>query len=148
MKKYLWTAVAATTAAMLIACGSGGGVTDGDKIGAPSSGTSATAAAAKATYHQPTAGDFKLAVKVLEKKCFGSAGCNVTYRVDLTYTGASPLDPDTTYELTYEVRGLEDSAIGTMRITGDQYEHDEHEFGSTSSSSKKLSVIVVDVAAR
>jgi hypothetical protein len=51
----------------------------------------------------PKAKDFKLSVKTLSKQCFGSAGCNLTYRVDVSL--AKTLDPDVEYEVVYEVRG-------------------------------------------
>src|SRR5262245_38709860 len=38
-------------------------------------------------YYTPTEIDFKLTVKITRKKCFGSAGCNVTYHVNLAYAG-------------------------------------------------------------
>jgi hypothetical protein len=31
--------------------------------------------------------DSELGIKILEKKCFGSAGCSVTYRIKPTYVG-------------------------------------------------------------
>jgi hypothetical protein len=31
--------------------------------------------------------DSELRIKILEKKCFGSAGCSVTYRIKPTYVG-------------------------------------------------------------
>lgn len=65
----------------------------------------------------PKASEFSLTVKVLEKDCFGEAGCVVRYRIDkIKYTGDG-LDPDATYELTYEIKGLEDSKIGTLTVT-------------------------------
>lgn len=41
----------------------------------------------------PKPADFTIAVKVLEKKCFGSAGCNVTYQIDPKYTGPCRCQP-------------------------------------------------------
>lgn len=100
----------------------------------------------QATY-TPTPDDFELDVKILERQCFGSAGCNVTYRVELGYGGPT-LDPDTTYDITYEVRGVEDGpAINTLTATGDQYEADAEEFAMTSSPSRKLRAVVTDVEA-
>jgi hypothetical protein len=31
--------------------------------------------------------DFEIGIKILEKKCFGSAGCSVIYRIKLKYVG-------------------------------------------------------------
>jgi hypothetical protein len=83
----------------------------------------------------------------LEKQCFGSAGCNVTYRVTVGYPGAAlNLDPDKTYELTYEVRGGEDGpVVNTLTVQGDSFETDQEELVSTSSSRSKLTVRVLSV---
>lgn len=94
----------------------------------------------------PKAADFKLTTKTLEKKCFGSAGCNVTYRINVAYTG-SPLDPDQEYELTYEVRGGEDGPqVNTLTLQGTSVSVDDRETISTSSSKAKLTVVVLEVA--
>lgn len=52
---------------------------------------------------EPTTDSFELSVKTLEKKCFGSAGCNVTFRSEVA--AIDPLisiDLSMTYELTYD----------------------------------------------
>jgi hypothetical protein len=54
----------------------------------------------------PTPEDFTIDVKILEKQCFGSAGCNVVYQIDPTYTGATPLT-GRTLTVVYEVTGSE-----------------------------------------
>lgn len=101
---------------------------------------------AGADYPDPDPEDFSLKVKVLKKQCFGSAGCNVTYRVEVGYDGPE-LDPDVTYELTYEVRGVEDGpAVNTLELTGDAYETDKEEHASTSSTSTKLKAVVTDIS--
>lgn len=91
----------------------------------------------------PLPADFQLTIKTLDKQCFGSAGCNVTYRVLAGWTKV--LDPARTYEVTYQVRGLEDTAIGTMEVTGDEYRAPDEEIGSTTNSSKKLTAVVLQV---
>lgn len=102
-----------------------------------------TAAADRAT---PKPSDFALRVKTLDKQCFGSAGCNVVYRVELAYHGPT-LDPDTTYEVTYEVRGPEDGAqVGTLEVTGTKYTEPDEVVASTSSASTKLTAKVTEVA--
>ncbi|MBY8870499.1 hypothetical protein K7640_01425 [Micromonospora sp. PLK6-60] len=98
-----------------------------------------------ALFDEPTKKDFKLAVKVLRKQCFGSAGCNITYRIDVTYTG-SGLDPAKTYEVTYEVRGGEDPAVNTFEVTGETASVQQEETGSTRRSGDKLTAVVTDVA--
>lgn len=99
------------------------------------------------TYVEPEAEDFELTVNTLEQSCFGSAGCNVTFRVTLGY-GGGPLDPDQVYELTYEVQGGEDPMIRTMEIQGDSYTHNEQDRISTPSSDAELVAVVTKIAAR
>ncbi|MEV1147346.1 hypothetical protein [Micromonospora sp. NPDC049799] len=106
--------------------------------------TTAAPTSAAPTYATPTKKDFKLAVKVLRKQCFGSAGCHITYRVNVTYTG-SDLDPYTTYELTYEVKGAEDPIINTLEVTGDSASVQDEEMASTKRSSDKLTAVVTDI---
>lgn len=99
-------------------------------------------------YATPTAKDFKLTAKVLKKECFGSAGCNLTYRVLVAYSGAT-LDPAVTYEVGYEVRGGEDGpVINTLTVTGDTSSVDEEESVSTKNNSIKLTVTATDVSSR
>jgi hypothetical protein len=97
-------------------------------------------------YHEPTADDFELTIKTLEKECFGSAGCNVEFRVELSYLGLLDLDPSVTYELTYEIKGGEDPLINTLEITGDEYSVDESEDIGTESSDDELTAVVLDVS--
>lgn len=52
----------------------------------------------------PKTSDFKVGVKVRSKQCFGSAGCNITYRIAVSYSGSHL---DQSYDVTYEVRGDE-----------------------------------------
>lgn len=86
----------------------------------------------------------KLTPKVVEKQCFGSAGCNVTVRIEMTYDGPD-LSSDGTFEVTYDLTGDEDgSIIGTFEVTGSQYTQDEQTL-STKSSKTKLTVKVTRV---
>ncbi|MGA4727696.1 hypothetical protein ACPB67_09785 [Micromonospora taraxaci] len=96
-------------------------------------------------YDTPTKGDFKLKVKTLRKQCFGSAGCNITYRIDVTYTGDG-LDPSSTYEVTYEVKGAEDPVINTFEVTGDSASVQQEETASTKRSGDKLTAVTTDVS--
>jgi len=93
----------------------------------------------------PSPSDFQLTVKILKKACFGSAGCNVTYRIEVAYGGPS-LDPNVTYEVTYEVRGDESGTqTNTLTVTGDQSSVTQEELASTSSSSVKLTAHATSV---
>lgn len=91
----------------------------------------------------PKAEDFIIAIKVLEKKCFGSAGCNVTFRIDPAYSGAA--DSSST-EVTYEVLGGEDPIINTFTIdSAGTASFDSEEFVSTPSSGGELTAKVTNV---
>lgn len=95
-------------------------------------------------YDEPTADSFELSVKTLQKKCFGSAGCNVTFRIEVAATDPMmSLDPSKTYELTYEIEGSEDPYINTLTIQGDGYEVDSEEFVSTASDVELEAVVTV-----
>jgi len=90
----------------------------------------------------PLLSDITLTVRIKEKKCFGSAGCNVTFEVDMAMI--APM-PDGTWELTYEVAGVEDGPlIDTIEITGDQYTVSEQVVG-TPRKSTKLTVKATDL---
>jgi hypothetical protein len=93
----------------------------------------------------PKATDFKLTVKILEKSCYGSAGCNVTYRIALEQVSAAEFDPSKEYDVTYEVRGTEGGKINTLKVTGTQYSTDDKEFASTKSSNPKLTAVITDI---
>lgn len=108
------------------------------------SAQSATTAApvASPTGHRVVPGDFKLTVKTTRKDCFGSAGCNIEYKIQAAWSVkiTEPCD------VTYEVKGLEDSQTGTLRVLDDQqFEQDSWQFGSTTSSKKKLSAVATEV---
>lgn len=96
-------------------------------------------------YAVPVKSDFSLAVKTLRKKCFGRAGCNIDYRIELTSNTLEDFDPDITYDVTYKVTGGDDTSINTLEVTGDSYSYDQEESLSTLSSSAKLRAVVTDV---
>lgn len=135
---------AATTA---LACS---GVPDDSKpIQAASSGAAAPAAAQSqapaapaATYAVPTAKDFQLTAKILEKECFGSAGCLIKYRIVLKQVNAKTFDPAKTYEITYSLKGTDSPKIGTLTVTGDQYSTDDYDRTGTKTSSAKITVVI------
>lgn len=89
-----------------------------------------------------TASDIQVTVKVKKKDCFGSAGCNVEYKIEAGW----PDDGQYECEVTYDVHGLEDTQTGTLDIHRDgTYEQDSYQAGETSSSKKKLTAKVTDV---
>ena len=100
----------------------------------------------KPTYPDPVLTDYTITLYETEKQCFGSAGCNVTFTVDLAYAGPA-LDPTKTYELRYEVAGAEDPLLSTLEIHGDSYTSSEGSV-STASESDELTVTVLDIRER
>jgi hypothetical protein len=103
----------------------------------------AEASASAAAALPPDPADFTIAIDVLSKECFGSAGCNVTFRIDPTYTGGR--DPNN-LEITYEVLGGEDPMIDTFTIDGNgTATFDDEAMISTASSSATLTAKVVKV---
>ena len=89
--------------------------------------------------------DFKVGIKILKKRCFGSAGCNVTFRIVPKYTGTSPLPDTGTIEVTYEVKGGEDPLINTFTIEDGTASYASEESIGTPKSSSKLKAKVTDV---
>lgn len=98
------------------------------------------------SYVTPTRADFTVTLKILSKQCFGTAGCNVTYRPELTLNlPVESLDPAATYDVTYVVHGDESGAItDTISLTGGQYQRMDGA-ASTTSSSTKLAAVVTAV---
>jgi hypothetical protein len=155
---------AITTAALLAACGAllGGcsrpatGTAIGPdcekypySVGCPTPkstytpSTSTPAFVAVAT--QLKAGDFTLTLNVLSKKCFGSAGCLLTYAIDPAYTGSAPLTSQE-YTVTYQVTGGEDGPqLNSFTGVGEQIRYDKEESIQTSSSKATLKVEVTNV---
>ncbi|MEV4361706.1 hypothetical protein [Nonomuraea sp. NPDC049625] len=112
--------------------------------GTPSAAATTSASPASFT-HTPDPEEFSLRVKTLEKKCYGSVGCNVTYSIRVSYSGPA-LNPDQEYQVTYEVTGLEDGpAVNTFTIQGDEVSYQEEEFASTTSSSRTLKAKATEV---
>lgn len=95
--------------------------------------------------YAPEPDDFEITVKVLKKQCFGSAGCNVTYRIDPSYVGTMSIPDAGTTEVTYEVKGGEDPQISTFTIEDGTATFDSEERLQTSSSKAKLTAKVTDV---
>lgn len=100
------------------------------------------------SYYEPGEDDFELTLNVLEQECFGSAGCNVTVRVEVGFSFVGELDPDTTYEVTYEILGGEDPKINTLTIEGDEYSVEDGERISTESGDAELTAEVLRVNPR
>jgi hypothetical protein len=152
-----WPWIVGIIAAFLVGLGIGlaaNGGTDEDQTTAEQPVSTPPAAQSPTTletdvqpaFHEPSKSDFDLTIKTISKECFGSAGCNITFRVKLAYdSSAGQLDPDKTYELTYKIRGGDEPLTNTLEITGEDYSTDQEEFIGTSSSTAKLTAVVTDV---
>ena len=88
--------------------------------------TTFTAGATTTTTYQhtpyvPQPADLKLDVQVIEQHCFGTAGCNVTFRLALTYTGDTIYDDEGPYTVVYSLTGTSDPFVGRITLLS-QYE--------------------------
>jgi hypothetical protein len=94
----------------------------------------------------PHKSDFKIGIKTLKKTCFGSAGCNVTFRINPEYVGSQELPDEGVIEVTYKVTGAEDPIENTFTIEGGKASYEKEEDASTRSGSAKLVAKVTDVS--
>lgn len=107
-------------------------------------------AAPPKTYPTPAAADFQLAVKVTKKQCFGSAGCNIEFTINLDYAGL-PLEPNSSWDITFDLQGTEDPYTATLHMTmdssgtGGTYEQDSGQLVQTKSSKTVLKAVVTSV---
>lgn len=92
--------------------------------------------------------DFTIGIKIREKQCFGSAGCNITYRINPSYTGTEPLPDTGVIEISYTVTGDESGPIqNTFTIDGEgAARFDKEESASTKANSVKLKAKATDVS--
>ena len=147
-KKKLLVLVAGTATLLVgLACGSAGSG-DTKPLSNPTDASQPAGQAtsqAPAPKFSPSPADFVVTIKVIKKQCFGSAGCLVTYRTGLTYKGPQDLADDSSYEISYEIKGAEDPIIGTITTTGMKFETSDEETASTKSSTAKLTARVTGV---
>jgi len=95
------------------------------------------------------AADVKLAVKVTDKQCFGSYGCNIEYEIKATWP-LRAVGRGTECDVTYDVRGFKDPQTGTLTIRDDGTFRDGTVFplGVTPKSSTKPVARVTEVECR
>lgn len=99
------------------------------------------------TYDEVNIDSFTITLKTTKRQCFGSAGCNVTVEPELAYMGAGDIDPDATYEITYEIHGDESGpVIETAELSDQTSLNYTPSLIQTVSASKKVSVEITDVA--
>ena len=104
------------------------------------------------TGYTPKKSDWVLKVKIKDKQCFGSAGCNVTAKITPYYNGGAgsfetDLPDEGVIELTYKVTGDESGPItGTLEIDcADQTNEIGEESMSTRRSGTEVKATVTDV---
>lgn len=102
------------------------------------------------TYPNPVAADFQITPKITQKQCFGSAGCNVTFTVALTYVGKG-VKPLSTWDITYDAVGTEDALTDTITVhvdgTGMPGTYDSHEeIVETKKSSDVITLRITAIA--
>lgn len=150
---------------LVAACGSGDGLYTQEEVDAlieeavaealastttdPPTTEAATTTSPSTTPTAATAdlADFMVELIVVEKQCFGSAGCNVTIEPELFYDGP-PLPSSARYTLVYEVQGGEDGPLTfNIDIEGDSYSYDQ-ELISTARSEDELTVELVRLLSR
>lgn len=91
------------------------------------------------TENIPKAEDFQLTPTVIEQACFGSAGCNVTVRIELAYTGTTA-----NVEIIYDLIGADDPLRGRLEVIGTRYTIEEH-YIMTSVPDQTLTVNIVAI---
>lgn len=93
----------------------------------------------------PLPADFRITVKELSKQCFGEAGCNITFRIDVAY-GGTPLPEDKEYRVVYTVTGdTSGPQKNSFTLRGEQVEYPSEEYASTRTSAVKLVAKVTEV---
>lgn len=94
---------------------------------------------------EPTKDDFELTLKITEKQCFGSAGCNVGTKVSVSYVGIEDLeDLPSNIDITFDIKGGEDPYTATIEMEDGKYSPDTALI-QTKSSKSKLTVKITAV---
>lgn len=88
--------------------------------------------------------DIAIRVKILSKRCLGSLGATVFFRIQPTYRDAANVVGS--YEVTYEVTGGTDPIVNTFEIKDNQVRYQNKEFASTPTCSPRLTAKVTHVA--
>ncbi|WP_320784178.1 hypothetical protein [Streptomyces sp. CRN 30] len=97
-------------------------------------------------YAELDADSFEITLRTTDRQCFGSAGCNVTVEPELSYLGIEDIDPDSVYEITYEIKGdASGPVIATAELSDETSLNYQPSSISTASSSTKVSVKITDV---
>jgi hypothetical protein len=95
--------------------------------------TTASPTTTKAPEYVPTVADFQLEIIEIKRSCFGSAGCNITYKIVPTYTGPS-VSSNKSYTIIYEVQGGDDVKSDNFTMRGSDASVKSQDFISTPSN--------------
>jgi hypothetical protein len=93
----------------------------------------------------PSPDDFVIGVNVLEKKCFGSAGCLVTYQIKPIYVGKREIRSTEEFTVVYEVSGGEEPQVSRFTVSGGSMSYEREESIRTPSSKSELAAAVTQV---
>ena len=111
----------------------------------PASDDSASSDPEPSFYH-PTKSDFRAMLKVTSRSCFGSAGCNLEYKLGIAWEGPTGVTLDKSYDVYLRVTGG-DMGVDTQTITVSRklrYRPIDG-YGSTGSTSARLHASVVRI---
>lgn len=86
-----------------------------------------------------TPADFEIGITVLSEECFGSVGCNVSFRIQPRYLGTTPLAEDgRMVTVVYRVLGGDGERTGRFTIIDGTAGHPSVEFISTAAAGARL----------
>lgn len=122
-----WWPFLAVAGLALIGC-AGAGVKTDPPTSAP--GTYLTVPPTTVATYVPTPADYTIEIVELSRSCFGSAGCNITYKIKPTYTG-QPTDQTVTYTIVYAIAGASNEKTDNFTMRGDQVKVPTEDFVST-----------------
>lgn len=118
-----------------------------DKLAPVATSTPAPKGAPPTADRSVTIKDLTATLKITDKQCFGSAGCSLTGHVVLA-VGERSLFSDRLFDVTYEIRGIQDGPlIGSVRLEDGQYS-EQNEFFMTAGSRSKVTVALTDIEER
>lgn len=150
--------IAAAAVAAVLLLGAGGAIAltlaNNDSPSTTSAAQTSAAPGASATtawsppanvYATPVPGDFTLTVVELSRKCFGSAGCNVTFSIQLANVSGNTFDPAKSYKIVYAINEAEDTYSNNLTITGTQYSYRSEEFVQVKNKSTKLTATITAI---
>lgn len=120
--------------------------TGSESVAPQTSTTPAVEDTPEPSLHELKASDLELTVKTTSKHCFGSAGCNVEYKVKVAFAIPDPGELAGDYDVTFKVLGDEDGPIvDTFTIYSDGKYDVTEGFASTKSSNTKLTAKVAEL---